>query len=133
MPDATAARREYKLAADPVVRVIRGSARAVREILEVRDGRREVFAVVEDSTALDVLEAIRRTYRDGREDRGGEDEPVEAGGALVPLGRKLLLAMVDAYAASRRIDRTEAVRRLTTDAVTRARVNEAPLSPRDNR
>lgn len=132
MPDATAARREYKLAADPVVRVIRGSARAVREILEVRDGRREVFAVVEDSTALDVLEAIRRAYQRGREDRGGEDEPVEAGGALVPLGRELL-AMVDAYAASRRIDRTEAVRRLTTDAVTRARVNEAPLSPRDNR
>jgi metal-responsive CopG/Arc/MetJ family transcriptional regulator len=54
------------------------------------------------------------------------------GRVTVDLGSELL-AMVDAYAASRAISRAEAVRRLTQDAVTRARVNEAPLSPRDNR
>jgi len=41
--------------------------------------------------------------------------------------------MVDTYAAQRGISRAEAIRWLTQDAVTRARVNEAPLSPRDNR
>lgn len=63
--------------------------------------------------------------RPGRPKIGGE--------VLVRLGDDLI-AMVDAYAEQRRINRSEAIRRLVTDAVTRARVGSAtPLSPRVNR
>ena len=59
-------RREYKLAADPFRP---GDGRLRREILQITDdGRREVFAAVGNEDALDVLEAIRRAYQDGRED-----------------------------------------------------------------
>jgi hypothetical protein len=64
--------------------------------------------------------------------RAGAGRPAIGGAVNVRFGADLL-AMVDAYAASRGISRAEAVRRLTQDAVTRAWVNEAPLSPRDNR
>ena len=64
-------KREYKLAADPI-RTNMGPT--VREILEYADGQRAVFLVVKDDPdAVDVLEAIRRAYRNGREDRGEEE------------------------------------------------------------
>ena len=69
----TTTKREYKLAADPIVTNY-GAAR--REILQFTDGHREVIAVVSNDDAMDVLDALRRAYQDGREDRGGEDEPV---------------------------------------------------------
>ena len=51
---------------------------------------------------------------------------------LVRLGDDLL-AMVDTYAGEHRINRSEAIRRLVTDAVTRDRVaSAAPRSPRQN-
>lgn len=71
-------RREYKLAADP----IKTATMARREILQITDdGDREVFAVVPDYCSVDVLEAIRRAYQDGREDNAphyhgsGQGEP----------------------------------------------------------
>lgn len=75
-------RREYKLAADPIKPG--GPLTWRREILQITDnGHREVFAVVANDSAIDVLEAIRRAYQDGREDNaphwhsatGTEDTP----------------------------------------------------------
>ena len=63
-------KRTYKLAADPIER---RDLPPVREILEFADGHRSVFAVVANDDALDVLQAIRRAYQDGREDRAEEE------------------------------------------------------------
>jgi hypothetical protein len=61
--------REYKLAGDPV----QWSIGPMREVLEFIDGQsRMVIAVVPDGAAMDVLEVVRRAYRDGREDRSEE-------------------------------------------------------------
>ena len=71
----TTTRREYKLAAGPITSYHNGVR---REIIQIDgDGHREVFAVVSNDDAIDVLEAIRRAYQDGREDRGGGDAPLE--------------------------------------------------------
>ena len=60
-------KREYKLAARPL-RTNMGPT--VREILEYADGQRTVFLVVKDDPdAANVLEAIRRAYQDGWDDR----------------------------------------------------------------
>lgn len=60
--------REYKLAADP----IQWKRGVMREILEFTDGQRKVILAVPHDDAMDVLEAIRRAYQDGWEDRSGE-------------------------------------------------------------
>ena len=70
-------KREYKLAGDPIVRPGRVSVREILQITE--DGRREVFLVVSNVDAMDVLEALRRAYQDGREDNAAM---LESGGRL---------------------------------------------------
>ena len=68
-------KREYKLAADTFGHV---SGEVRREILEItEDGHRTVILVVSNDDAMNVRDALARAYENGREDRGGEDEPVE--------------------------------------------------------
>jgi hypothetical protein len=73
--------RTYLLAANPIW----AEGEPVRrEVLEFKqpDADRAVVAVVPDSVALDVLDAIRKAYRDGREDLAGEcaDKPAAPAG-----------------------------------------------------
>jgi hypothetical protein len=70
--------REYKLAAEPITWTGPEGPRPMREILEF-DGldyqggeNRTVIVVVPDGHAMDVLEALRRAYRGGREDMADE-------------------------------------------------------------
>jgi hypothetical protein len=63
-------KRTYILARDPIPR--RGIRPPRRAILETCDGHREVFLVVDNADSVDVLEALRRAYADGREDRAAE-------------------------------------------------------------
>ena len=62
----TTAKREYKLAGDPYITPVSGQVR--REILEFADGLLYGILVVANDDAMDVLEALRRAYQDGRED-----------------------------------------------------------------
>jgi hypothetical protein len=55
--------------------------RGYQEILRFTDGRdRKVFAIVPERDAVDVLEAIQRAYRDGRDD--GPEITVSADAAV---------------------------------------------------
>jgi hypothetical protein len=66
--------REYKLVTDTF---LTQAGQVRREIVEITDdGHRSVILVVANDDALDVRDALARAYRDGREDRGSEDEPV---------------------------------------------------------
>ena len=68
------ARREYILAADPYV--LRVSGIMVREVKErVDSGPWQAILVVAQDSAMDVLEALRHAYQDGREDHA-EDEGI---------------------------------------------------------
>jgi len=98
----------------------------------------DTYEFITDGQARDWLlrsecndDAVQRFFGEIEEERG-PGRPEIGGAVHVRFGADLL-AMVDTYAAQRSISRAEAIRRLTQDAVTRARVNEAPLSPRDNR
>ena len=66
---ASTTKREYKLSGDPFVTQA-GQIRS--EVLEITDGHRSVILVVSNDDAVDVLEALRRAYQDGREDRSCE-------------------------------------------------------------
>jgi len=81
----TTAQREYKLAADPI---IRKGIEPMRQIVELTDGGAHlVVAVVPNAYAMDVLEAIRRAYTDGREDRDDGPDPLD--GRLLGMARIL--------------------------------------------
>jgi hypothetical protein len=103
-----------------------------------RDARRymngpDTYEFITDEQARDWLlrseandEAAERFFGPVEDERG-PGRPEIGGAVHVRFGEELL-AMVDAYAAGRSISRAEAIRRLTQDAVTRARVNDtAPL------
>jgi hypothetical protein len=63
--------REYIITGDPYVRPSTGQMRWV--ISERTDGGPWLaFADVAKDDAMDVLEVVRRAYRDGREDRSEE-------------------------------------------------------------
>lgn len=62
-------RREYKLAADAT---LTNYGQHRRDVLEFADGQRGVILNVANDDAVDVLEALRRAYRAGREDRAAE-------------------------------------------------------------
>jgi rubrerythrin len=70
--------RTYKLAAE----AHRHGGLSRREVLEfAADGHRTAVLVVDDRNAMDVLEALRRAYQNGREDLaqerdGARGEPV---------------------------------------------------------
>jgi len=55
----------------------------MREILEFADGDRSVILIVDDRDAMDVLEALRRVYQQGREDNAAM---LEAEGRLRTTG-----------------------------------------------
>jgi hypothetical protein len=76
-------------------------------------------------------EAVERYFGE-IEDERGPGRPEVGAAVHVRLGDDLL-AMVDAYASERGIKRAEAIRRLTTDAVTRDAANAGPLTPQVNR
>lgn len=63
--------REYILAADPVA--WNGHGTAMREIKErAGSGDWQPVFYVADDNSIDVLDALRRAYQDGREDRSAE-------------------------------------------------------------
>lgn len=72
-------RREYKLAAQPIKK---GRPITWRRVIHeiTYDGHEQVFAIVLDADAHEVLEAIRRAYQDGREDNAAM---LEAEGRLI--------------------------------------------------
>ena len=68
--------REYILSGHPYVQ--QGTGRHVHEVKERTDGAPwQVVLVVANDDAVDVLEALRRAYSDGREDHA-EDTDVQS-------------------------------------------------------
>jgi hypothetical protein len=67
-------KREYILAADPFR--VPSSGQVMREVMErIDSGSWSVCLVVANDRAVEVLDALRRAYRDGREDHAGEYGP----------------------------------------------------------
>jgi hypothetical protein len=114
----------------------RGGKRKACRITEQRRTARDRYEYISDQAAREWL--LGNGFDDAAAEYFGpvpEEEDRRPGRPVIgtPVNIRLgddLLAMVDTYAAQRSISRAEAIRRLTQDAVTRARTAEyAPLPP----